>query len=109
VALGAFGAHVLKSQISIELMESYKTGALYHLVYSAVLIAMALTKAEYKISFLAFSFGIILFSGSLYVMAFTGIRNLGAITPIGGISFLIGWVFLVVEVLKNKSKKENKN
>lgn len=96
VGLGAFGAHGLKSVISPDMMDVYKTGVLYHLIHSIVILGIGfygkeqLNKAAYF--FLA---GIILFSFSLYLLAITSITAFGFITPFGGVSFLIGWGMLI--------------
>ena len=102
VALGAFGAHGLRGKISDSLLNAYHTGVLYHLVHSAVLLALALYARSAKVDvglpaglLLA---GIVLFSGSLYVMAITGIGRLGIITPFGGLCFLAGWVAIFVKL-----------
>ncbi|MEZ4301098.1 MAG: DUF423 domain-containing protein [Polyangiaceae bacterium] len=109
VALGAFGAHGLKARMSSkpdgeQRMAWWGTGAQYHLVH-AVAIGLAAVRPDpmHEGSALApwlFLLGIALFSGSLYVMALTGIRKLGAVTPLGGLSFLAGWAALAVHALK---------
>lgn len=104
VALGAFGAHGLKSAISPDMMEAFKTGVLYHLIHSVVILGIGFSKVQKQelwnqglgkaaIFFLA---GIILFSFSLYLLAVTSISAFGFITPFGGVSFLIGWAMLVI-------------
>lgn len=101
VVFGAFGAHALKSRLSSEMLAVFETGVRYQMyhVFAILIVAAAigrlgdarlLTAAGW--SFLA---GIVLFSGSLYVLTLTGIGILGAITPIGGLLFLIGWGCLV--------------
>lgn len=103
VAFGAFGAHGLKTILSTELLETYKTGILYHLIHSAVLLALSLnTKYNLKISFNFIFTGIILFSFSLYIYALTGILTFAMITPIGGISLILGWLFIIIILLKSK-------
>ena len=103
VAAGAFGAHALKSTLSAESLDTFKTGAFYHLVHAVALCVSSLAVAgergasSAKICFLA---GIVLFSGSLYALALTGVRELGAITPLGGIAFIAGWGFLAWTGLK---------
>jgi len=96
VGAGAFGAHGLKHVISPDLLSVWQTGVLYHLVHALGLFVVALLIARYSTSLLStagiFMFaGIILFSGSLYVLALTGVRWLGAITPLGGMAFIIAW------------------
>ncbi|MFB5663265.1 DUF423 domain-containing protein [Alteribacillus sp. HJP-4] len=106
VGFGAFGAHGLEGKLSERLMEVYQTAVQYHIMHALGLLAIGLAAAYAGSSAslgwaggLLFT-GIIIFSGSLYTMAFTGISWLGAITPIGGTAFIAGWVMLVVAVLK---------
>jgi uncharacterized membrane protein YgdD (TMEM256/DUF423 family) len=95
VTLGAFGAHALRARIAPEMLAVWQTGVLYHILHALVLLALALyAKASGQgIGWGAYCFaiGIALFSGSLYALALTGIRPLGAITPLGGAAFLVGW------------------
>lgn len=101
IALGAFGAHGLRSVLTEHLLETYKTGVLYHLIHSLVLLAIALSAKDNFIKpFWLFFAGIILFSFSLYVYAITQVTIFAMITPIGGISLLIGWFFIIIEGLK---------
>ena len=101
VALGAFGAHGLRSVLSEHLLETYKTGVLYHLIHSVVLLAIAFAgKNSFIKSYWFFFTGIILFSFSLYIYAITQITAFAMITPIGGISLLSGWLFIIIEGLK---------
>lgn len=100
VGIGAFGAHGLEPRISERMMKNYQTGVQYHMIHGLGIIAVALAGMKMTSSLLltgagwAFLIGIIFFSGSLYVMALTGITKLGAITPIGGLAFIIGWILL---------------
>ena len=99
VALGAFGAHGLKNTFDEYSMGVYKTGVEYQFWHSLALLAVGLLSRTanpqlLKYSGCAFSFGILVFSGTLYLLAFTKIKWLGAITPIGGVSFMVGWVLL---------------
>lgn len=99
VVLGAFGAHALKNGIASGLYAAYQTGVEYHFYHTLTLLFLALynvtgTEKVRLYAVVAFIVGILLFSGSLYLMALTGNRSLGMITPIGGISFLIGWGLL---------------
>ncbi len=101
VGLGAFGAHGLKNTLSSANMEIYKTGVLYHLIHSAVLLAIALnTTYDFSISFLFIVAGIILFSFSLYAYSITGVKIFAIITPFGGVSFLIGWLLIIYKVVR---------
>lgn len=110
VALGAFGAHALKSVVSAEMLDVFETGVRYQMYHALALIAAGLlyqfTDHRY-VTFAGWSFtaGIVLFSGSLYAMTFTGMKILGAITPFGGLAFLFGWSCLFLSALK--IKKEN--
>jgi uncharacterized membrane protein YgdD (TMEM256/DUF423 family) len=107
VGLGAFGAHGLKSRISPEMLDVYQTGVQYHVFHALALILIGIIAHWLSQSNLIiwsgglFLAGIIIFSGSLYVLSITGIRAFGAITPVGGIAFLIGWVLLAWASLKN--------
>lgn len=104
VAIGAFGAHGLKPHLTSEAMGWFETGSRYHFYHTLAILAVALlAKGDSKLwnySGWAFLLGILLFSGSLYVMAVTGIRVLGAVTPIGGLAFLAGWGLLAVAGLR---------
>ncbi len=97
VALGAFGAHALKASLeSSGMLEVWNKAVLYHFLHAVALVALALHGTGNRAaSFLLFA-GIILFSGSLYTMALTQVRWLGAITPLGGLCFLAGWAWLVI-------------
>ncbi len=97
VALGAFGAHGLRARISPELLEVYRTGVLYHLLHALALLVVVLAAERIRTARTVawcFTLGIAIFGGSLYALALTGARWLGAITPIGGTLFLAGWVAL---------------
>ena len=105
VAIGAFGAHSLKPYIQPELLETYRTGVLYHLIHAAVITAIGFSgKSEYSKAALFLSTGILLFSFSLYAYALTGITFLAIITPFGGVSFLLGWLLIIISSFR---KKEN--
>jgi uncharacterized membrane protein YgdD (TMEM256/DUF423 family) len=99
VALGAFAAHALKSRLSADMLAIFEVGVRYHMVHALALLAVAWAVSRWPESsagtagwfFLA---GIVIFSGSLYVLSLTEMRWLGAITPIGGVAFLIGWLIL---------------
>ena len=95
VALGAFGAHVLKATLEANgQVQTWQTAAHYHLVHAVVLLVLALRTTVAPRPFLFFGAGIVIFSGSLYLLAVTNVRWLGAITPIGGICLLLGWLTL---------------
>lgn len=105
VLIGAFGAHGLKSQLSNEMMPVYKTGVEYLFYHALGLMLIGLTGFHIHSRWLLRSgifiiAGILLFSGSLFALAVTGIKLLGLITPFGGISFVIGWIFFIISLLK---------
>lgn len=100
VASGAFGAHALRERLSPEMLAIFETGSRYEMYHGLALLAVAAAVGRWPDGMAAtagwcFVAGIILFSGSLTVLALTGIRWLGAITPLGGIAFLVGWAALV--------------
>lgn len=104
VVLGAFGAHFLRERLSPDLLIIYQTGVFYHMVHTLSLLGFGLYSNKNTSSNWpgwCFSAGIVLFSGSLYLLAITGVKWLGAITPIGGVLFLCGWVGLF---LKTRTK-----
>jgi len=109
VAAGAFGAHALRDRVDLRLLEVFETGARYQMYHAFGLITVAMllgrigdagsTSARERLAVAAgrcFIVGTILFSGSLYAMSMTGFRALGAITPVGGLCFIAGWVCLAV-------------
>jgi uncharacterized membrane protein YgdD (TMEM256/DUF423 family) len=105
VALGAFGAHGLKSQLSTDMLQTWKTGVEYHFYHALGLLLIGILAVSYpselvKWSAILLTAGIILFSGSLYALAVSGIKWIGAITPLGGLSFIAGWILLFLTVLK---------
>ena len=113
VALGAFGAHALKTRIEPELMAAYQTGVQYHLAHAlGVLLVGALVQvlsplpsSSKTLSWLVTSgwlmvAGVILFSGSLYALALSGMRTLGIVTPLGGVALLMAWLSLAFGVAK---------
>jgi len=108
VAIGAFGAHGLKTQISTEMLQVYKTGVEYHFYHALGLLfigvlAISIPSAYIKWSAICLTAGVVLFSGSLYVLAITGITWIGAITPLGGLSFIAGWILLLIAVSKKSA------
>lgn len=108
VALGAFGAHGLKSTLLPEMLETYQTGVLYHLVHAVVMTALSLVyRREFRWALSFFVMGIVLFSFSLYAYAVTEVRFLVFVTPIGGMSFLLGWFSLVVAGIGLIREKRN--
>ena len=105
VIIGAFGAHGLKSHLTAESLARYRTGVEYHFYHALGLLlvgvlAVSMPDLNLKWTALLLSTGIILFSGSLYILAITGIKWMGAITPVGGLCFILGWIFLAASVLR---------
>ena len=101
VLIGAFGAHALKNSLPTDMVAVYQTGVQYHLIHALgiVLIAvLAITQPSWKRLMLAgwlMVIGVLLFSGSLYLLALSGVRLFGAITPLGGMCFIAAWGLLV--------------
>jgi uncharacterized membrane protein YgdD (TMEM256/DUF423 family) len=101
VGLGAFGAHGLRNRLDAYLLDIYKTAVLYHFLHALGMLVVsllpktgALTEAGAEaVCWLLFA-GILIFSGSLYLLAITGTRTLGAVTPFGGVAFIAAWVWL---------------
>ncbi len=106
VALGAFGAHALKARIAPELMAVYKTGVEYHFYHALGLLLTGLAALRLPESAClrgagwAMLAGIVLFSGSLYLLALTGLAWLGAVTPLGGAAFIAAWALFALAILK---------
>ncbi|MGA9522980.1 MAG: DUF423 domain-containing protein [Myxococcaceae bacterium] len=105
VAVGAFGAHGLRRRVAAELLVTFETGARYHMYHALGLIAVGLLAAHrpgplVQGSGIALQIGIVLFSGSLYALVLSGVRGLGAITPFGGVAFLVGWALFAVAALR---------
>ncbi|MFS0870215.1 DUF423 domain-containing protein [Paenibacillus xylanilyticus] len=105
VALGAFGAHALKRKLSADMIKIYETGVQYHIAHGLGLILLGLIADRLEqpslimvAGWLLFA-GILLFSGSLYALSITGVRKLGAITPLGGVAFLAGWILVMIAAL----------
>jgi uncharacterized membrane protein YgdD (TMEM256/DUF423 family) len=97
VALGAFGAHALKQGLEARgMLDVWNKAVLYHFIHAVALLVLALYGAANRGAWWLLFAGILIFSGSLYVMALTNLRWLGAITPIGGLCFLAGWAWLII-------------
>jgi uncharacterized membrane protein YgdD (TMEM256/DUF423 family) len=106
VILGAFGAHALKEKLTADLMATFQTGVQYHFYHALGLFAVAFAAAHMPSSRLVnwsgwtMFAGIILFSGSLYILSLSGVRWFGAITPVGGTGFIVAWALLAIAALK---------
>ena len=101
VAAGAFGAHALRERLTPDLLAVFETGARYHMYHALALIGVAWATTRWPVGLVTlagwlFVVGIVVFSGSLYLLALTGARWLGAITPLGGLALLAGWVALAL-------------
>ena len=112
VAFGAFGAHALKQNLSSEMLAIWQTAVQYHMFHALALIAVGLLYPSYGAKLMkrvgiAFLIGIVVFSGSLYLLAISGLKILGAITPIGGVAMLGGWAMLAWIGLRTKSNESN--
>ena len=108
VALGAFGAHGLKNRLDAYSLGVYEKAVFYHFVHGLGLLAVGILRRVQTLPASAanrvgalLALGIVLFSGSLYVLAVTGVKALGAVTPFGGLAFIAGWVLLAWYLLKN--------
>ena len=104
VGLGAFGAHGLRARLSPEMLAVFETGVRYHMYHALALIALAALMGRLDGWLIhaagwSFTIGIVLFSGSLYALALSGVRIMGAITPLGGVAFILGWAFLAIAAL----------
>lgn len=107
VALGAFGAHALKARLAPDLLAVWRTGVEYQMYHALALLLLGLLARQGATTALnaggaCFALGIVLFSGSLYALALSGVRVLGAITPLGGALLLAGWLCVLVAALKTR-------
>lgn len=107
VAVGAFGAHAIRGHLTPEEQAIFETGARYQMYHGLALLATAWAASRWpgdpvRWAGWLFVIGTILFSGSLYALALTGIRWLGAVTPLGGLSFLAGWALLVTGIWRGR-------
>lgn len=102
VALGAFGAHGLRGRIDDYSMTVYERAVMYHFIHALGLLAVSMMPARPVLKWVAWLLvaGVVLFSGSLYVLAITGVRTLGAVTPFGGVAFIAAWIVLAVIALR---------
>lgn len=108
VAAGAFGAHALKGHLSPDDLAIFETGARYQMYHALALLAVAWTATRWPGGAVStagwlFVVGTLLFSGSLYVLALSGVRWLGAVTPLGGLAFLAGWVCLAIGAWRGRA------
>jgi len=109
VAAGAFGAHGLKARLTPELLAVFDTAARYQMIHALALLAVAWAIGRWPgraavASGWCFVAGTLIFSGSLYLLALTGVRGLGAITPVGGVLFLCGWLLLALAAWRGSAR-----
>lgn len=106
VVMGAFGAHALKDRLGPQMLAIFETAVRYQLVHALALLAVGIVRggrpesAALAASGWLFTTGILIFSGSLYLLTLTGARWLGAVTPVGGVSLILGWVFLALAAIR---------
>jgi len=109
VAAGAFGAHALRGHLAPEALAAFETGARYQLAHAVALVAVGLgggarfAARDVRVVGASWVVGSVLFAGSLYALALTGVRAWGAVTPLGGLGFLLGWAWLAVAALRASS------
>jgi uncharacterized membrane protein YgdD (TMEM256/DUF423 family) len=107
VALGAFGAHALRERLPTDMLVIFETGVRYQIYHALALFGVILAITRWPQSSLPvaagwlFVIGVVIFSGSLYILALSGARWWGAITPIGGVAFLAGWLSLLIAAVRN--------
>lgn len=109
VILGAFGAHGLEDVLTARMLEVFETGNRYHFYHSFALLFVGLLAFHIDGKWLrasgwCFLFGVLIFSGSLYALALSGMGMLGAITPVGGLLYMIGWLLLAVAAYTRTKK-----
>jgi uncharacterized membrane protein YgdD (TMEM256/DUF423 family) len=96
VALGAFGAHALKDLLDNKAAAIWEKAVFYQFIHTVVMLLLAVRSPFRRGPWLSFLVGIVFFSGSLYILALTGAKWWGAVTPVGGLAFLVGWLWLAV-------------
>jgi uncharacterized membrane protein YgdD (TMEM256/DUF423 family) len=109
VAAGAFGAHALKARLAPDMLAVFETAARYQMFHALALLAVAWATTRWPgrvaaLSGMCFIAGTVLFSGSLYLLALTDIRGLGAITPFGGVLFLVGWLLFAAAAWRGAAR-----
>ena len=108
VGAGAFGAHALRARLSPEMLGVWETGARYQMYHALALLGVAWVMGRAPGSLAAaagwlFVVGIVIFSGSLYLLSISGVRWLGAVTPLGGLAFLAGWFLLGIHIWRHSA------
>lgn len=105
VVLGAFGAHALRARLSEDMLRVWETAVQYQFWHALALLAVGMLATRFAGGWLTaagwtFGFGVLVFSGSLYVLALSGVRVLGAVTPFGGVLLIAGWLCLLVALMR---------
>lgn len=108
VGIGAFGAHALKARFPAEDLAIFEVGVRYQMYHALALLCLGFLASKIDSSLLkiagwAFVFGIFVFSGSLYTLVLSGVRVLGAITPLGGVAFIVGWLLVAAALIKSQA------
>jgi uncharacterized membrane protein YgdD (TMEM256/DUF423 family) len=108
VAAGAFGAHALRARLSADLLAAFETGARYQMYHALALLVVAWAATRWpgppmRAAGWLFVAGTVIFSGSLYLLALTGARGFGAVTPVGGLAFLAGWLALTLGIWRSST------
>lgn len=106
VIFGAFGAHLLRARLAPDLLEIYRTGVLYQMFHALALLALAGISHRLRRPGLVaalFGVGVLIFSGTLYALALSGVRTWGAVTPLGGVALIAGWTTVLVGLVSKKS------
>lgn len=106
VGFGAFGAHALKTRLSPEDLAIFEVGVRYQMYHALALLALGFIASKMDSSLIRYAgwfyvFGIVVFSGSLYTLVLTGVRTWGAVTPIGGVAFIVAWLLVGIAVIKS--------
>lgn len=112
VIFGAFGAHALEKMVPEQMLQRYHTGVDYQFYHAFALLITGLlqqysTHRALKVAGIAFVLGILLFSGSLYAYALTGIKTFGMVTPLGGVAFIVGWISLITVIWQAAPQQKN--
>ena len=107
VAAGAFGAHALRARLGPDLLAVWETAARYQMYHALALLAVAMAAGRWpgggwSLAGWLFTAGVVVFCGSLYLLAFTGVRWLGAVTPLGGLAMILGWMWLAALCLRRR-------
>jgi uncharacterized membrane protein YgdD (TMEM256/DUF423 family) len=108
VAAGAFGAHAMRARLSADLLAAFETGARYQMYHALALLVVAWAATRWpgppmRAAGWLFVAGTVIFSGSLYLLALTGARGFGAVTPVGGLAFLAGWLALTLGIWRSST------